>query len=120
MLSVVQIFLKNSEISPNAHGNQPDINVGKPDPKKAYPGKHHVSLVQFTDAIVSGFANGLVLQHIVNSADEMPQAVTTKRVRGEEYHVGGQNDRSNTDTKTLLPVRSREPHRLPGIVREKY
>ena len=79
------------EIVPNAHGTEPDINIGKSDPEETQPRPKHVTMIKTAHARVTFRAERHFRFRIEKSPDQMPESHHVLQL-GEKTTFNDQNE----------------------------
>ena len=107
-----------SDVVPDAHRHQADVDVAERDREEADERPLHVPAIEAARAIVCDFAGVTASQLVLMTADDMAHGVAAERVAGEEDDIGGEDDRAEPDAELCPATRGREPHCLPDIPRK--
>src|SRR5262249_51553853 len=84
-----------------------------------WPRPAHMAPIKAANAAVDLLSNRRLGQSVETSTNQVPQRMATKRVARDQYHINGEHQGSDADSKDLLPGSwIGKPHPVPNIVRE--
>src|ERR1043166_996987 len=107
---------KNPPIVPHAHGTEPDVKIGEPDPAQTRPCPDHVPPVEATGAGIDFVTRGRFGKLVEKTADEMTEGVASERVTAEEHDVDGQHQRADAEAKFFCAGNGiGKPQRFPNV-----
>src|SRR5437899_3186599 len=78
---------EDSQIRPDPHRTQADVQIGKANPAQAHPGEEHVPAVERRDARVAGAACRPFGEAIAAAPDQMPQRMAAEGVQAEQHDI---------------------------------
>src|SRR5437773_6123693 len=88
---------ENSEVRPDPHRAQPNVEIRESNREEAQPRKELVTTVQARHTRVAGEARTRRRDLITAAADEVPQRMAAERVCGKQQHVDRQHERADAD-----------------------
>ena len=86
---------------PDTYGTQTDIQVTEGDPEQTHPCPKHVAAIQTTHAGVSFGANRYLGNLVKESAYQVAERMTAKRVAAQQENIERQDDRSHANPEML-------------------
>src|SRR5882724_8142764 len=95
---------------PDTHRAQAHVEIGKDHPEQTKPRPKHVAAIETGHARVSAIACRRPGKLIQKSASQMSERVTAKRVAAEQNNVDCQNNRADSNSKSI-----RKPQCLPNV-----
>src|SRR4051812_9729616 len=95
----MQALLDQSDVMPDTHRDETDVDVGEGDREEADERPLHVPPIEAAGAVICRFPNGLARQLVQIAADDVTHRVAAERIAGEKDDVGGENDRPEADAE---------------------
>src|SRR6476620_183561 len=89
------------QVRPDAHRDEPDVDVGETDREKAQPREQLVTFVEPRHLLPNGVLSRRA-PAIRAATDEMTERVTRERVEREERRVQRDDERAEADVVVLL------------------
>ena len=86
---------------PETQGAESYVEIAESDPEQAHPSAKHMAAVQAAHAGVAFGAHRCFRNLIQETADQVTEGMTTKRVAAQQQNVERQDDRANPNSEML-------------------
>src|SRR5688572_25714921 len=94
---------EDSDVAPDTHRTETDIEVGKPDGEQAQPGKQHVPPIERARALVTHGAQRGFGHLVAHASCEVTEGVAAERVASEKNDIGREDQRAEPDAEADAP-----------------